>query len=90
MVYEIKEAYILIGGTFNKHCTSLACCCDITRGCPKGFAVSTKWYVKKFSPVMSLNRTLEEQISLGMQRVAICKAGPGRNKRRTGKMEIAN
>lgn len=39
---------------------------------------------------MSLNRTLEEQISLRMQRVSIHKAGPGGNERRTGKMGVAN
>lgn len=52
--------------------------------------MSTKCYVKKFSAVKSLNRTLEEQISLRMQRVAIHKAGPGRNERRRGKMGVAN
>lgn len=52
--------------------------------------MSRKCYVKKFSTVMSLNRTLEEKISPRMQRVAICKAGPGRNERRTGKVGVTN
>lgn len=39
---------------------------------------------------MSLNRTLEEKISLRIQRVAICKAEPGRNERRTGKVGVTN
>ena len=52
--------------------------------------MSTKCYVKKFSAVMSLNRTLEEQISLSMQRVAVRKSRPGRNERRTGKMGVSN